>query len=120
MTLLADRAAEEDIKEEMLLYSVLAKESVQERDLADIDAAIEQYLLNAFGVSANFDVQDALRRLIEDGIVAKASDGTLRTLPPTAAAAHIDEKWDRYLDELPDQTRNEGLEFDSETGEAVA
>ena len=33
MTLLADRAAEEDIKEEMLLYSVLAKERVNIRDL---------------------------------------------------------------------------------------
>ena len=33
MTLLADRAAEEDIKEEMLLYSVLAKERINIRDL---------------------------------------------------------------------------------------
>ncbi len=44
MTLLADRAAEEDIKEEMLLYAVLAKERVNIRDIGEIDAAIEQYL----------------------------------------------------------------------------
>ena len=44
MTLLADRAAEEDIKEEMLLYSVLAKERVNVRDLQAVDEAIEQYL----------------------------------------------------------------------------
>ena len=44
MTLLADRAAEEDIKEEMLLYSVLAKERVNIRDLRQVDAAIEEYL----------------------------------------------------------------------------
>ena len=43
MTLLADRAAEEDVKEEMLLYSVLAKEPVNIRDLR-LDEAIEQYL----------------------------------------------------------------------------
>ena len=37
MTLLADRAAEEDVKEEMLLYSVLAKEPANIRDLGQVD-----------------------------------------------------------------------------------
>lgn len=114
MTLLADRAAEEDIKEEMLLYSVLAKETVTRRELKDVDAAIEQYLLNSFGVTANFDIDDALSRLIAESIVTERSDGTFDTLAPEAAAKLIDKKWDAYLDELPDQTRNEGLEFDRE------
>ena len=63
MTLLADRAAEEDIKEEMLLYSVLAKERVNVRDLRQVDEAIEQYLKETFGIDVNFDVDDALQRL---------------------------------------------------------
>ena len=113
MTLLADRAAEEDIKEEMLLYSVLAKEAVKRSDLKDVDRAIEQYLLNGFGVEVDFDLEDALRRLIADGLVTE-ENGVLRTLPPAAAAKHIDVKWDKYLDELPDQTSGEGIEFDKE------
>ena len=69
---LADRAAEEDIKEEMLLYSVLAKERARRQDLPDIDAAIEQYLTGSFGVSVDFDFEDALDRLIADGLVTEA------------------------------------------------
>ena len=90
MLKLAARAAEEDIKEEMLLYSVLAKESARRQDIPDIDTAIEQYLASNFGVSVDFDIPDALSRLIGDGIVTERPDGTLITLPPHEAALHID------------------------------
>ena len=119
MTLLANRAAEEDIKEEMLLYGVLAKETVRRSDLKDVDRAIEQYLRNGFGVDVNFDLDDALGRLVADGIVTE-ENGILRTLAPAEAARHIDVKWDKYLDELPDQTTGEGIEFDKEPDEVAA
>ncbi len=118
-TLLASRAAEEDIKEEMLLYSVMAKERVTRRDLGDVDRAIEQYLLNTFNVTVNFDLEDALSRLLADGIVTE-QDGVFQTLSPSEASQHIDVKWDKYLDELPDQTRDEGVEFDRDASEAAA
>jgi hypothetical protein len=114
MTLLADRASEEDIKEEMLLYSVLAKEPVHVNELPDVDAAIEQQLLNTFGVNVNFDLDDALERLKRDGIVVIQPDGWVRTLPPADAARHIDLLWDSYLDHLPDPARGEGIEFEDE------
>ncbi|MBN9290403.1 MAG: DUF3754 domain-containing protein, partial [Hyphomicrobium denitrificans] len=41
---IAARGAEEDLKEEMLLYSVLAKEKATRADLPSIDLAIESYL----------------------------------------------------------------------------
>jgi hypothetical protein len=109
---LADRAAEEDVKEEMLLYSVLAKERAKHSDLPAIDAAIEQYLQASFGVSVDFDLEDALSRLIADGLVTEEADGTLTTLGPEAAALHLDAKWDVFLDNLPDPTRDEGTEVD--------
>lgn len=115
MLKLAARAAEEDIKEEMLLYSVLSKENARKQDLPDIDTAIEQYLGTAFGVSVDFDIPDALRRLTEDGIVTERPDGTLVTLAPKAAALHIDAKWDRFLDELPEPVSAEGMEFEGNT-----
>lgn len=111
MTLLADRAAEEDTKEDMLLYAVLAKETANVADLKDVDAAIERYLLNTFGISVNFDVQDAMRRLVADGIVTQHPDGTLTTLAPADGAKHIDALWDGYLDNLPDSVPEEGHEF---------
>jgi len=109
---LADRAAEEDVKEEMLLYSVLAKEHANRSDLPAIDAAIEQYLQASFGVSVDFDLEDALGRLLSDGIVSEEADGTLRTLGPHEAALHLDAKWDVFLDNLPDPAGEEGTEVE--------
>lgn len=116
LCLLGDRAAEEDVKEEMLLYCVLAKATVNRRELREVDEAIEQYMLNTFGVNVNFDLDDALGRLMDTGIVEQAADGTLHTLQPSAAARQIDVLWDRYLDDLPDPTDGEGIEFDVENG----
>jgi len=112
MTLLADRAAEEDVKEEMLLYSVLAKERVNIRNLRQVDQAIEQYLKDTFDIDVDFDVDDALQRLKQEGIVTELADGTLETLPPHEAGLHIDKLWDACLDNLPDITVQEGREID--------
>ncbi|MEZ5816258.1 MAG: DUF3754 domain-containing protein [Hyphomicrobiaceae bacterium] len=114
MTLLAERAAEEDTKEEILLYSLLAKERVHASELADADRAIERYLTSTFGLDTNFDVEDALERLLADGIVRQTADGTLAALPPAQAAARIDELWDNYLDQLVDEPSTEGVEYEGE------
>lgn len=109
---IAARGAEEDVKEEMLLYSVLAKEPASRADLPSIDLAIENYLTQTFGVKIDFEIDDALDRLIRDGIVTEQPDGTFVTLPPAQAAKHIDDKWDLFLDHLPDPISSEGYEFE--------
>ena len=114
MIKLAMRAAEEDVKEEMLLYSVLAKETANRRDLQAIDSAIEQWMMSSFGLNVDFDIDDALGRLLADGIVTEEQDGTLRTMPPREAALHIDRKWDRLLDDLAVGTKREGVEIDAD------
>jgi Protein of unknown function (DUF3754) len=118
ITLLADRAAEEDVKEEMLLYSALAKAPANIRELSHVDEAIEQYLARTFNVNVDFDVGDALRRLKQDGIVTELPDGTLQTLAPEQAALRIDELWDNSLNELPDIVPEEGQEVGMESGDA--
>lgn len=112
MLKLANRAAEEDIKEEVLLYAVLAKMEAKRRDIDEIDRDIERWLAKTFGITVDFDLHDALSRLIADGLVTEKPDGTLATLPPREAALHIDAKWDRFLDELPQPKRGEGVEFE--------
>src|SRR5690606_8455237 len=107
---LASRAAEEDTKEEMLLYAVLAQGSYRRADLPGIDRVIEQYMADTFGVDVDFEIEDALGRLIEEGIVAEEPDGSLRTLPPAQAAALIDQRWDAFLDELS-TSASEGIEM---------
>ena len=113
MMTLADRAAEEDVKEEILLYSVLSKEPARRSELPSIDRAIEKYLKSKFGVDVDFDVDDAIGRLLKDGIVEEREDGYLYTLPPREAAKHLDDKWDLLLDELPDPPEHgPGHEFE--------
>jgi hypothetical protein len=115
MTLLADRAADEDIKEEMLLYTALANERLSARNLEAIDRGIEGYLSHTFGINVDFDVSDALARLKNEGIVTELSDGTLQTLSPSEAALHIDKAWDACLDQLPDiTTAGEGEEIEQQ------
>ena len=114
MIKLADRAAEEDFKEEILLYSVLAKEQVKTSDLKLVDEAIERYLERVFGLQIDFDVADAYERLLRDGIVTEAPDGAITALPPAQAAAHIDAMWDQVLDLLPDMEPEVGVEIDRE------
>jgi hypothetical protein len=117
MTLLADRAADEDIKEEMLLYTALANERFNARDLKAIDEGIEGYLQQTFGIDVDFDVSDALARLKAEGVVTELPDGTLETLPPAEAALHIDKLWDACLDQLPDiTTAGEGQEVERAPG----
>ncbi len=120
MALLADLAAEEDMKEEMLLYWALARERANIADLARVDAAIEAHLERTFGMKVDFDVSDALRRLKRDGIVTELGDGTLETLPPLEAARRIDKLWDACLDELPDVIAREGREIDNLGAAATA
>ena len=119
MIKIADRAAEEDVKEEMLLYTVLVKEPSRRADLPAIDAAIEQYLAAEFGVSVDFDLEDALERLIHDGIVKEMPDGILKTLAPRQAALHLDAMWDVFLDHLPDPRTGEGFEFEGDSDEVL-
>jgi len=113
MTLLAERAAEEDVKEEMLLYTWIANlPPFKARDLETIDQGIEGYLKTAFGIDVDFDISDAFARLKQEGIITELEDGTLKTLPPAEAALHIDKLWDACLDQLPDiTTTGEGEEM---------
>ena len=111
---LAARAAEEDFKEEVLLYSVLAKQRVHRSELPAVDAAIERYLAETFDTCVDFDISDALGRLIAEGIVTELSDGTLVTLPPEEAATHIDRKWDVFLDDLTEPGLEEGSEVEDD------
>ena len=110
---LADRAAEEDVKEDVLLYSVLTKEPARDQDLQSIDAAIEKYLTSVFGVTVDFDLKEALERLTADGLAGRAPDGRIGALTPRDGAKHLDQKWDVFLDNLTDTGPAEaGREFE--------
>ncbi len=98
LTLIADRAEEEDAKEDMLLYAFLAKHPLKHDALAEIKAEVEAFLAEACGVAVNFDAEDACRRLLADGLVRNDASGNLTALAPAEARAHLDRMWDGLLD----------------------
>ncbi len=98
LTLIADRAEEEDVKEDMLLYVFLARHPLQYDALSEIKAEIEQFLARRCGVAVHFDAEDALRRLVADGLIRRDAAGHLDAIPPSEARAHLDKLWDRLLD----------------------
>jgi Protein of unknown function (DUF3754) len=102
LALLTERAEEEDIKEELLLYALLAKTSVKRDELGHAQAAIEDFLTQQFQVHVTFDTEDALKRLVASGLVVEHADGMLMALSPATASKHIDDMWDGYLDKISD------------------
>ncbi len=98
LTLLIDRAEEEDIKEDILLYSLLLKERVYRHQVDDAKQAIEQFLVAQFDVKVGFDIADAMNRLSRDGLVREMPDGELRPLPLGEALDFLRQRWSEALD----------------------
>lgn len=98
LTLIADRAEEEDVKEDMLLYAFLARHPLKYDALAEVDQEVTRFLKERCGVSVDYDAEDALRRLLADGLVRSDADGNLTAIAPEEARAHLDKLWDRLLD----------------------
>ncbi len=102
LTLLIDRAEEEDIKEDALLYSLLLKEPILIGEIEYAKIAIEQFLRHEFGVSVSYDIHDAIRRLKQDELIYETASGELRGLPVPDALQLLREKWASTFDETFD------------------
>jgi len=98
LTLIADSAEEEDVKEDMLLYGFLARSPSHRDALPALRVEISRFLKDRCGADVDYDAEDALCRLKEDGLVSVASDGTITAIAPEEARAHLDWLWDRLLD----------------------
>lgn len=97
LTLLVDRAEEEDVKEEMLLYALLARGPLARAELGEAREAIELFLWDEFGVAVRFDIHDALQRLLKEKLVTENGDGVFRTLDPRAGAELLRNTWSSHL-----------------------
>jgi DNA uptake protein ComE-like DNA-binding protein len=117
LTLLVDRAEEEDIKEEMLAYFFLLRHPLPPEELKEngkLDVLIEEFLTREFGIIVDFDLEDALGRLNADHLLNVNTQNTLiQAIPPTEACAILERKWRNLLtndDEIDDE-----IEYEEET-----
>jgi len=91
---LVGAAEEQDFKESLLAYRFLLAEPADEPTL---DARIEAWLKEKFGVDVDFEVSDALATLSGYGLLAR--DGAQLSVPPLGEALRrLDERWDNAFD----------------------
>ncbi|HHL18622.1 MAG TPA: DUF3754 domain-containing protein [Thiothrix sp.] len=92
LTLMVDRAEEEEIKECFLLYHFLAH-SKEPQPRATIKHDIEQFMQQQFAVTISFDIETPLQSLLNDGILTELPDNRLTVLPPIEALAKVNLLW---------------------------
>jgi len=94
-TYLIGEAEDQDWKETLLAYYGLLTETAPLTREA-LDVRIEEFLVRAIGVSADFDVDHALSRLREYGLVIETGGG-LAAAPLPDALARLDREWKGLL-----------------------
>lgn len=116
LTLLVDRAEEEDIKEEMLLYFFLLRHPMPASELREegkLDVLIEEFLTREFDVVVDFDLEDALGRLNADHLLTVGPNDVIQAVPPTEACTVLERKWRTLLSSDDDTAEN--VEYEDET-----
>jgi hypothetical protein len=87
-------AEEQECKEAFLAYYFLQQGPALTQ--SELDRRIEAWLKDAFGLDADFEVDDALGKLDRLGLLKR--EGTrLSVVPPEAALARLDQVWDDYF-----------------------
>lgn len=88
---LLDEAEEQECREAVLAYFFLWRRSgAQGWPRQQLDAEIEAYILREAGVSVDFEVGDALAKLVRLGLVENAPEGRLRAVTIERALPLLD------------------------------
>jgi hypothetical protein len=92
---LLDDAEEEECKEAMLAYYFLTV-MPNINTPAALDAAIEAWFSSRWQSSVDFEIDDALRKLTELGLLDASADG-LQAVDLGLACERLDLRWDQYF-----------------------
>jgi len=92
---LADDAEEEECKEAILAYYFLLS-SPEELTKDDLDNQIENWLYEQWQCSVDFEIDDALNKLLSLGMIVK-TDNTYQALKTDDAMKVLDQRWDNYF-----------------------
>lgn len=92
LTRLVDEAEEEECKEALLAYFFLLR-TPGGLSSSDLDAVVERWLEERFKISTDFEVSDAIAKLVNLGLV-REQDGRFSVCPPTEGLAQLRKRWD--------------------------
>jgi len=91
---IANDAEEEECKEAVLAYYFLLS-SKKTMNRAQLDYKIEQWLADKWQCRVDFEINDALNKLLVLQLV-KETDGQLSVVPITQGIKNLDQRWDDY------------------------
>jgi len=90
-----DAAEEEEVKEAVLGYCFLLHEPGLAQE--ELDARIEAWFREQHATELDFEVDDALEKLLRLQLVTRRADGRLAAVPVDEACRRLDERWDNYF-----------------------
>jgi hypothetical protein len=103
---LLDEAEEQECREALLAYFLLWRGAGSDGwDQATLDHAAETWLKEKFGLDVDFEVDDALAKLVHLRVVEQPSPGAFAGAPINVALQRLDETWDGcFAYNLPEPT----------------
>ena len=90
---LIDAAEEEDCKEALLAYSYLLNFGSTGINAEELDEKIEHWFMQQHQCVLDFDVADALNKLVRMNIISQSND-IFKAKPLREACAILDDYWD--------------------------
>jgi hypothetical protein len=100
MNYLIDMAEEEEGKEAILAYYFLHSKRDKNYTQEELDREIESYIQKKYGIAVDYEVDDGLRKLREEGILIER-EGILKVLDLHQACSCLDKQWDAFFN--PDE-----------------
>jgi hypothetical protein len=93
INLVTDLSEEQEVKEAILAYFLLLVEADHGHTVESLDDRVEKWILDTFGITVDFEVQDALGKLRELGLLEE-TNGLMGVVPPKKALKILDRIWD--------------------------
>ncbi len=102
LTRLVDAAEAEEAKELLLAYFMLYTGRERDYTLKELDRCVEAWLGEQFALNVDFEVDDAVRKLIEKGLMVErevpgGSRRVLKVFDLPSSLRKLDEAWDNYF-----------------------
>lgn len=91
---LIEMAEEEECKEAILAYGFLLAQQPEACSQQYIDQKVEHYLRESYGIQVNFELNDGLRKLREEGLIEELANKLIKPCPINTALTRLDRKWD--------------------------
>lgn len=96
LTFLTDEAEEQECREAILAYYFLHAEAEKKHTIQSLDERIELFFREEFSMEIDFEVDDAIRKLANLGLIEKKGK-SYKAAPISRALRILDKQWDAFF-----------------------